>query len=646
MTILYFILAAIGLGILVFIHELGHYFAAKLTGMTVEVFSIGFGKPILKWRWHQVDWQLGWLPFGGYVKIAGMEFGKKDKYTYNDPYSIPNGFFTKAPWKRIIVACAGPFANFLLAFLIFTLLWVSGGREKPFSEFTHIIGWVDPQSELYELGVRPGDELASYNGRPYTNSKDLLYAAMLSGKKIILSGYHVDYASQTKKPFTYTIHGYQMPNFPKGILTTGIATTARYLIYDRFPNGAENGLPPGSPMLNSGIEYGDRLAWADGDYLFSMDQLSHIINQGKAFLTVKRDNEIILTKQPRVLASDLLLPAHVKNEIIDWQYETGLHKQSQDLYMLPYVLSSEGYVESQLEFIDERDQKTAFTADTKLELPLKPGDRIIAVDGVTVNKGYEILEKLQQHHVVIIVEKNQPIASKISWKNGDKVFEEPRHFQPIAALTKGIGLPQSNRRADHFLILNPIEPKSIDQFNSSTEVQAETQNELNKQKESLEGIRDKAKRVASLEMFEKSQKKLLLGIYLQDRNVNYNPQPAALLSNVLIETWQTLKALVMGYLSPKWISGPVGIVQVLHHGWKLGVSEALFWLGAISVNLAFFNLLPIPVLDGGYICLSLWEWITGRRLKAKTMERLIIPFVVLLIGLLIFLTFQDILRLF
>ncbi len=110
--------------------------------------------------------------------------------------------------------------------------------------------------------------------------------------------------------------------------------------------------------------------------------------------------------------------------------------------------------------------------------------------------------------------------------------------------------------------------------------------------------------------------------------MNYNPAPWTLFGAVFTETWQTLKALITGYLNPKWLSGPVGIVQVLHHGWQLGVKEALFWLGAISVNLGFLNLLPIPILDGGYICLSLWELITRRKLKAKTMERLIIPFVV------------------
>jgi regulator of sigma E protease len=653
MTFIYFILAATALGVLVFIHELGHFFVAKWVGMTVEVFSIGFGKPLFKWRWKNVEWQLGWLPFGGYVKIAGMEFGKKDKYTYTEPYEIPNGFFSKAPWKRILVACAGPFSNFILAFAVFATIFAMGGREKPFTDFTRIVGWVDPQSELFAKGLRPGDFITQYNGKPFSGPKDLLYAAMLTGKEIRLKGFHVNYATGEKTPFAYTVETYSSPLSLDGILTTGVTSGARYLIYDRLPGGEPNLLPEGSPMQGSGIAYQDRLVWADGDYLFSMDQLSHIINSDKAFLTIKRGNEIFFTRQPRVLVSDLLLPSHVRNELIDWQYETRAanvqRKRSQTLVILPYIINNEGYVEAPLNFIDTESQREAFPlhlyASSK-EHPLLAGDRILAVDGVPVSKGYQILEQLQQHRIHLIAEKGVPAATTVSWKKEDKYFTDAIRFQEIGEIAKTIGLPSSFRQSGHFQLLKPIEPKPIDQFALSEETQDQIQKEFEAQKAEIEKIRDKGKRAQALKILDQNQHKLILGITLQDRKVNYNPTPWTMFGSVFKETWQTLKALFSGYLNPKWISGPIGIVQVLHHGWKVGLGEALFWIAAISVNLGVLNLLPIPVLDGGYICLSLWEMITRRRLKARTMERLIIPFVVLLIGLLVFLTFQDITRLF
>ena len=85
-NIIYVILAIIGLGVLVVIHELGHYFMAKKVGMKVEVFSIGFGKSIFSWKKDGVVWKVGCLPFGGYVKIAGMQ-----KEGDKEPYEIENG---------------------------------------------------------------------------------------------------------------------------------------------------------------------------------------------------------------------------------------------------------------------------------------------------------------------------------------------------------------------------------------------------------------------------------------------------------------------------------------------------------------------------------------------------------------------------
>ncbi len=648
MTVLYFVFAALALGILVFIHELGHYFVAKRMGMIVETFGIGFGRPILKWRWQNVDWQLGWLPFGGFVKIAGMEFGKKEKENYKEPHEIPNGFFAKAPWRRICVAAAGPLANFIVAFLIFVTIWAIGGREKSFTDFTQIIGWVDPQSELYSLGVRPGDVLTDYNGKPFTSSKDLLYASMLGGKDVTLSGYHVDYGTDQKTPFSYTIESYPAPSSIEGILTTGISSGARYLIYDRF-NGTPNSLPDGSPMESSGIAYGDQIIWADGEVLFSMDQLSYLLNNDKTLLTVKRGDTIFLSRQPRLLASDLTLPSYVQNELIDWQYEVDLKGRVQDLRVVPYVVSSEGYVETPLKFIDKESQLQAFPLHAyspSLEKPLEPGDRILAVDGVAVSKGYEILEHIQSHQVQLMVKGGVPVDAQTSWVEEDKEFQQNLDYVAIEELASKVGIAQADRSSGDLRLLNPVTPKSINQFVLSTEAQERIKEEFAKQKSEIEGIRDQEKRTQALNYLDSYHDRLMLGITLQDRLVEYNPSPFYMFGSIFTETWLTLKALVMGYLHPKWISGPIGIVQVIHHGWQLGVSEALFWIAAISINLGFLNLLPIPVLDGGYICLALWEQITRRPLKAKTMERLIIPFVVMLIGLLVLLTFQDLSRLF
>ena len=149
-SMLYIIVAILGLSFLIFIHELGHYFMARRLGMRVETFSIGFGKPIYSWVRDGVKWQIGWILFGGFVKIAGMDTSEG-----RDLYEIKDGFFGKKPWDRIKVSFMGPFVNIVFALIAFTVLWSIGGREKNFSDYTRKIGWIDPKSELYIKGIRP-----------------------------------------------------------------------------------------------------------------------------------------------------------------------------------------------------------------------------------------------------------------------------------------------------------------------------------------------------------------------------------------------------------------------------------------------------------------------------------------------------------
>jgi len=195
-------------------------------------------------------------------------------------------------------------------------------------------------------------------------------------------------------------------------------------------------------------------------------------------------------------------------------------------------------------------------------------------------------------------------------------------------------------------LLKPITPKLLSDFSLNQTQKASISKELSQSKKEVESIEDPSKRNEALKDLEKSQKKVVLGLPLADREVRYNPTPIQQFSDVFKDTYRTLYSLVTGAANPKYVAGPVGIVQIVHQSWMLGAKEALFWMALISLNLGIMNLLPLPVLDGGHILISLIEMITGRSLKAKTMERLIVPFVVLLLGFFVFVTFNDISRLF
>ncbi|MEI8124397.1 MAG: site-2 protease family protein [Parachlamydiaceae bacterium] len=644
-SILYVLLAILGLSFLIFLHELGHYFMARRVGMRIETFAIGFGKPIFSWERKGVKWQIGWLLFGGYVKIAG-----EDPRGEIDPHDIPDGFFGKRPIDRIKVAFAGPFVNLVLAFLFFVVIWATGGREKNFAEFTHKIGWVDPKSDLFISGIRPGDEIISYNDQSFTGAKDHLYAAMMNGEGVIVKGDRVDYVTHHKEPFELTVKPYSHPSaVEKGIMTTGIIGSANYIFYAKLPNGEENPLPEGSPMLQSGIQYGDRIVWADGDLVFSGQQLAYLLNDDRVLLTIFRKGNRLLVRVPRILMQELKMDPAFKEEMTDWKYEAGLNNvKIQKLYALPYSLTNDCVVEGEMRFIDKENQTEAFPAHpySSSETPLQPKDKIIAIDGAPVKTSYELLAKLQEHRVNIIVERNPALFDKISSRDADGSFDKEINWNDVSAIANSIGTGHEIRAAGDYVLLNAIVPKMRNDFELSPEKQAWLAAELLEHKKELEKIDDPEKRTQALALFKTQEKQLLLGLPgVQDRKVNYNPSPVAQFEQVFSEIWRTLKALVTGSLNPKWISGPIGIVQVVHDNWKVGIKEALFWLGAISLNLGILNLLPIPVLDGGTILLSFLEMISGRRLSPKTLEKLILPFALILIAFFIFLTYQDLSRL-
>lgn len=643
-SFLYVILAILGLSFLIFIHELGHFWMARRTGMRVETFAIGFGRPLYMWESNGTKWQIGWLPFGGYVKIAGTDTEKEE-----DLYSVPGGFFTKSPLDRILVAVMGPVVNLVFAFVAFAVLWGIGGREKNYMEFTSKIGWVDPHSELYALGVRPGDEIVAYNDKPFHSAKDHLYEPMTASDAIKVNGMKVNYKTGDKIPFEYTVKTYPHPlSMDKGFITAGILAPANYIIYNRLRNGSENPLPEGSPLKDSGIEYGDRIIWADGEAIYSSKELESVLNDGRALLTINRGGETLLRRVPRVEAAELKFDADFREELVDWQFEAQLnHMKVQKLFTIPYNLNNECVVENALPFIDKDKQEEVFSPHpfSALDLPLKAGDKILAVDGAPVEKSFQLLANLQQKKILVIVGRNPEAIQQISWENEDADFDKHVSSKDLQAIVRNIGLSSAIAKSGDLILLKPIAPKTQAELILSPEKQAWLATSIVERKKEIEKIEDPERRTQAQHHIEQQEKLLLLGLpQVQDRFVNFNPMPTEMFQSIFQEISRTLGALLSGHLNPKWLSGPIGIVQVVHDNSMVSIKEALFWLGAISLNLGMLNLLPIPVLDGGTILLNLVEMVTRKRIPPKTLEKLILPFAVLLIVFFIFLTYHDLTR--
>lgn len=163
-----FLYAVIGLGVLVFIHELGHFIGARLVKIPVEKFSIGWGKALFKKQIGNTTFQVGWfLIIGGFCKMKGQ-----DDFAKEDPDHSPDSFYGRPAWARLVAVFGGPFFSYLFAILLFALVYFIYGKYD--LNYTRIA--VNPRDAgVYQL--QTGDEIVSVNNRPiksWTNLKEAL----------------------------------------------------------------------------------------------------------------------------------------------------------------------------------------------------------------------------------------------------------------------------------------------------------------------------------------------------------------------------------------------------------------------------------------------------------------------------------------
>jgi len=152
------------LGILIFIHELGHYLVARRNGVGVDVFALGFGYTLISKKFGETEYKLCAFPLGGYVKLTGddpdEELSEKDQ---------ARSFSLATPFTRLSIAFAGPFFNFLLAFLVFTVVYMIG-VPVPGTK----VGKVMENSAAGAAGMLDGDVIISLNGNPITQWDELI----------------------------------------------------------------------------------------------------------------------------------------------------------------------------------------------------------------------------------------------------------------------------------------------------------------------------------------------------------------------------------------------------------------------------------------------------------------------------------------
>ncbi len=268
------------IGVLITIHEFGHFLFARLFGVKVEVFSIGFGPPIIKWKGKETIYQIALIPLGGYVKMYGEDSmtepvqGKVDEKALNDPRS----FHAKPRWQKMLIAFAGPLFNILLAVFLFSVVYMIGIKEPAYMEKPVIIGYVQPDSYADKAGLKPFDKVVAVDEHPVKNWKEFtMLIGMKAGKvahlKIVRNGKEIIIPVEVPENITKK--------------SLGISPLLPPIV---------NNVLKGSPAEKAGLKPGDIILAINGKPIKTwfeiVDILSSIKNNQKLSLTVKRGDRI------------------------------------------------------------------------------------------------------------------------------------------------------------------------------------------------------------------------------------------------------------------------------------------------------------------------------------------------------------------
>ena len=161
------------LGVLVLVHEFGHFAVAKLCGVRIETFSIGFGKRLFGFRRGDTDYRISLLPLGGYVKMAG-------ELPTENATGDPGEFGSHPRWQRMLIACAGPASNFILAILLMTAVYIGHNEVENYLSSPAVIDYIVPNSVAANSGLQHGDRIVRFDGVENPNWDQVLERSVLN----------------------------------------------------------------------------------------------------------------------------------------------------------------------------------------------------------------------------------------------------------------------------------------------------------------------------------------------------------------------------------------------------------------------------------------------------------------------------------
>jgi regulator of sigma E protease len=279
------------LGGLIFFHELGHFLVARLFGVGVEKFSLGFGPRIFGKTIGRTDYRLSLIPLGGYVKMIGDEPGASI-----EPEDLPLSFTHKPLAQRSLIVAAGPLFNFLLALLIYAAINYAAGLPS----LTPVVRGVKSNSPAAQAGIEPGDRILKVGTADITTWRDIQQALEKSGGAPLEIVYERQEQRRTLtiKPVQVTtkdLFGDSKTHYDLGISKQSTLAAVVGEVVE------------GQPAQQAGLQSGDRIVAIDDQRVEQFQILQEIVTQSKGralHFTIERGDEIIEVDITPVLVKD------------------------------------------------------------------------------------------------------------------------------------------------------------------------------------------------------------------------------------------------------------------------------------------------------------------------------------------------------
>jgi regulator of sigma E protease len=590
-------LAAIAVSLLIVVHELGHFIAAKAVGMRVEVFSVGFWKKIAGFRIGETEYRLSLVPLGGYVRVSGEspEEGK------GKPYE----FWSKTPGQRALFVLGGVTMNFMLALVLFITAFAMG---VPFTVAD--VGKTASGEPAWLAGLKSGDRIVAVDDVERPTFVDLTRQVALSGRSELTLKVQRD-----GHLLTFRVR----PQYDDeaGLKVIGVYPPLEPVVSELAKIGGEAGV---SPAQQAGIELGDRILAINGVKVeTAYDLTDQLINypHNEVELQVERDGRTFTVHATSEPVPRPMIGISGLSTTIESLEGDGMARQA-GLRVGDRVTAVNGKPAASAVEIEEILRKSLGAADLEALRDERPMAFHASIPDLLTEYKFMSSVEFESSTTLTWVQKDGP-AWQVGMRPGDRIETiGGREVETwLDVLTEGEragGKPHQIQwaRGNEILTAN-VEP-----------------------------VEDTSMSVGHLGI-----------VFRLDRTAPERYGPLGAIRKGLRSTVQTITEILLMFrgfatrqVSPRQMGGILTIAAASYYAAQEGIAKLLYLTAVISAAIAFLNALPIPVLDGGHLLFLAIEKVRGRRLSERTLTVAQTIGFVLIVLLFLYVTRNDILRFF